>query len=340
MRRIDLINAVNNIGVALNESKILKTVASDKVTSEDYLNSYEILHSFAIKFGEAEKKVFEIFGFDVFLSIKYWAGVIGSERTSAPVLFRKLRMFLENLPALVDLLKQDNVFYSSTNANLKEETPYKGRELLTIILPENQGNTSHPERLIKALEAINILYKQFDILNDTNDTSISVVAIDSGSDKSFDFVGVAKLMQEIKEFIISLWERVVFYRERQMSERLDLITKSLPILERISEMQASTKISPEQAELLKRNIISAAGKFISAGAIIPELDNHSTNNPRLLLTPEPKLLNSSNNLEEIIRTPDSSASSNNVNEIETFTPEELKKIKDFLNGDSTNNQKD
>ena len=117
-----------------------------------------------------------------------------------------------------------------------------------------------------------------------------LLACDSGSDKSFDFLGLAKLVEMVKEIILSLWDRVVFFREKQMGERIDLIAKSLPVIERIVEMEKLNHLAPEQAEILRRNIVSGVEKFIQAGAIIPEVESHSRYNPRQLMAPEPKLL--------------------------------------------------
>ena len=57
-----------------------------------------------------------------------------------------------------------------------------------------------------------------------NENGLSVVAIDSGGDKSFDFLGVAKVMEEIRQIVLDLWDRVVFFRERKFEHRLELIT--------------------------------------------------------------------------------------------------------------------
>jgi hypothetical protein len=85
---------------------------------------------------------------------------------------------------------------------------------------------------------------------------------------------------------------VVFYREHKLSERIDLIAKSLPIIDQIGALQTENKIGPEQAEILRRKVISGVCNFISAGAIIPEFEHRSNHSPRLLMTPEQKLLTS------------------------------------------------
>ncbi|MEW8383370.1 MAG: hypothetical protein AB2704_16075, partial [Candidatus Thiodiazotropha taylori] len=166
----------------------------------------------------------------------------------------------------------------------------KGKSLISVLVVEDKGQFSSPKRLTYALDAISNLYSVFAIIEGEGANDLIVLACDSGSDKSFDFLGLAKLTEQVKETIIAIWDRRVFYRQRHVSESLSLISESLPIIEKISELKESGKLEPEQAELLKRQAIAGATQFIEAGAIIPELEGVSSHSPKQLLKPEPKLL--------------------------------------------------
>ncbi|GAB2603739.1 hypothetical protein [Spirosoma areae] len=122
------------------------------------------------------------------------------------------------------------------------------------------------------------------------DNDLSVIAIDSGSDKSFDFLGAAKVMTALKELIIDLWDKVVFYRERKLYERIELISKTLPLIDNINQLEKDEKLSKEQAELFRRGVLTGAKDFLLSGAILPEFESHSTYNPRQIMAPETKLL--------------------------------------------------
>lgn len=304
MRRIDLINSVNKIGDAIKKSglhDVFLLPPQEKQNIEVLLKVFQQFAIYEKAFGENEKKVLDIFQLSEIGDPKLWARILVSGDSEKGIVRRArqgLHYFLEFLPELLDLLKQDNILYYETESDgVIETTPVKDKQLLTVILPEYENQTSHPDRLIKALESISLLYNSFSIILGESNSDLSVVAIDSGSDKSFDFLGAAKLMESIKEMIIGLWDRIVFFREKQLNERLDLIAKSLPILEKISEMQQSGALSPEQTEILKRNITTATNNFISAGAVIPELDDNSTHSPRKLMATEPKLLINSTSTE-------------------------------------------
>jgi len=116
------------------------------------------------------------------------------------------------------------------------------------------------------------------------------VACDSGSDKSFDFTGVPQIIEQTKGIIIEIWDRVIFYRERKHAERVKVIAESLPILSKISEMVEKRAISPEEVEILKRQIVAGSTKFVDSGSMIPELRGISRFDPAQLLTPSPQLL--------------------------------------------------
>ena len=112
------------------------------------------------------------------------------------------------------------------------------------------------------------------------------------SDKSFDLLGAAKVIECVKDLIISIWDRIIFHKEKKMHEKLDLIGKSLPLLEKISLLEEEKRLSPEKCELLRRGILGGSEKFIRAGAILPEFEEKSKFNPRRLMTPEKRLLTS------------------------------------------------
>ncbi len=340
MRRIELISAIENVNVALSASKIFKVVGGDKPSLEECLAAYQVFFEQTLSFGKAENQIMEMFALQDFLSMKFWAVFIAKEKQAiSPAYLRRLRTFVENVPLLVALLKQDNLIYSKKAAHLKEESPNIGREMLTVILPEKENEQSNPERLIKVLDSINVLYESFSTINHLNETNLTVAAIDSGSDKSFDFLGAAKLIEEIKELVIALWDRVVFYKERQVAERVDLIIKSLPVLERIVQLENSQHLSPEQAEILKRNVMSSATKFLEAGAVIPEIYDHAINEPRKLLAPQPKLLKSfdrdKENGGQVPPPQVDDSKPDEKNPLGSLSEDEVKKLRDYLNKQNT-----
>jgi hypothetical protein len=122
------------------------------------------------------------------------------------------------------------------------------------------------------------------------ESDLIVTACDSGSDKLFDFAGLADVVQKIKEIIESVWDRAIFHRERKLSERLELISKSLPIVEQISALQNNGNIAPELAENIRRKITSGVIGFLETGCLIPEIQAQTSFDPVKILPPQEILL--------------------------------------------------
>lgn len=307
MRRIDMINSVMNIQKAFEDSKVLDFVYAntgpEKIEPAAVMEAYQKYIKYYDKFGETEKKILDVFGMNGFESTSVWARIISGKMNDNIDLIRPFvrggRYIEDYLIKIVELLKQDNLEYShnkfdSTTVN----TNIESKEIITVILPEASNTASHPERLIKILQSIDQFYKSMAIILENDQYDLSVVAIDSGSDKSFDFLGAAKVVSAVKELIIELWDRVVFYKEKKLHERIELISQSLPIIEKIKAMEESGALGKEQGELLRRDILSGTKNFLNAGAILPEFSYHANYEPRKLMTPEAKLLSMPENIAE------------------------------------------
>jgi hypothetical protein len=301
MRREELINSGENVLKALKETSIYESIRSVLATSSssntkfDPTGIVESLQRFSIissSFSPAENKILEIFEIKNINSPKIWANILTSTeksgvRDAVIHIYRAIDALQNYLPKILDLLKKD----------YEKQIKSKGKaiaveNIIRVILPEEEL-VSSPERLSNVLESINNFYEVYSIIYNVSKNELGVISLDSGSDKSFDFIGAAKVMESVRKLIIELWDRVVFYRERKVSERLDLIAKSLPIIDKIGQMEQEGKLGPEQCEILRRLVSNGASKFISAGAMLPEFTQYATQNPRQLMTPEPKLLSSS-----------------------------------------------
>ena len=250
------------------------------------LNQFSILAS---RFTGAEREILRIFSLTPLLDVDLWPNF--SEPTQPAMELRQAVMVTTRLiPQVLELLTQDYQQPASRDKG-KAGPRFPTKQILSVIILEEKEHYSSSKRVVEVLEAVSLLYQSCAVIRgEKSDQQLVLLACDSGSDKSFDFLGVAKVVECVKEVILSLWDRVVFYREHKLGERLDLVAKSLPILDTVGTLQSQGKLGPEQAEILRRDIISGVEKFISCGAIIPEIESNTQFNPRQLMAPEPKLL--------------------------------------------------
>lgn len=339
MRRSEIIEGINQISRAIDESNIIpavEAVVSGPVNPERVkkftpsvlraLKEY-VLH--AQNYNSAAKEVTQILDLAVIENEQIWSSILGGEdvRTVYAVL-SNLRFASEHLPQLASLIEQTSL---RNFQNLKKEGEKLGMKVLSVSVFEEGRTFSSPARLSNVLESIDNFYSACALMEGESPSSLSVVACDSGSDKSFDFLGLAKVMECVERLIGTIWDRLVFYKERQFDERLELVTKSLPIIEQINKMEEQKQIDPALAEILRRNIFEGANKFIQTGATIPQLDLRAQNPPRSLLSPVQKLLVSAP--AELISEGDTNESLIGESEEaaeatggETLTPDEQKEL--------------
>lgn len=296
MRRQEILEGISQVVAALKQTDMVKVIesiaradaraASDKPINPLFLEAFKQYLFAAQAYNPAARRVAQVFGLAALEEPSFWSHPEGSG--SFHKIYSAIHFALDFLPKLAELVTpeiDEGLLKASAVANGKIDSP-----VLTLILPEDAHRHSKPQRISEALMGITHLYEAVAVMGSVAENALIVLTCDSGSDKSFDLLGAAKVITGVKEIILSLWDRIVFYREAQVSQRLELITASLPILEELSHLQNSNAITPEQAELLRRKVLDGVGQFIASGATIPEMGDRSHVNPRQLMAAEPKLL--------------------------------------------------
>lgn len=296
MRRAELIEGVQELYNALVESDLEKLIdgmntearqGTGGLTSQ-ILNAFNLYSIRAKHFSPAAQRIAEILELSNLTDATLWLQVAEGGGVAYRVSY-SLNFAKNYLPALVKLVQQEPL-KSIKGTDEKAKTKYRGMGVLSVTVFEQGDLFSSPARLANVLESIDLFYTSCALMSDQSPNTLSVIACDSGSDKSFDFLGIAKLMECVTKIIESLWDRVIFYKEHQFEERLDLITKALPIIVQINKLEEEKQMEPERAEILRRNIFEASNKFIQSGATIPQIESKSHYDARSLMSPVQKLL--------------------------------------------------
>src|ERR1044072_4813893 len=301
MRRSEIIEGIRAVETALKQSGLIEILQSimeempGKQAEGGKVKLVAALQKYLISargYNVAAKKVAKDLQLTVLEEPDIWKRLIAEDSKGANIIYgiyRTVTFAQTNVPKLIPLLEQESVreFEQGVEGS---GTKYKGMRVLTITLYEDNNAISSPARIVNAIESINHFYYACAMMNNESPTTISVVACDSGSDKSFDFLGLAKVMECVERILEHVWERVSFFTEPQRAESLDLVAKSLPIIKQISQMKEQNEIDPELARLLNNNIIDGVNKFVQSGASTPKIENASNYNPRALLSPVQRLL--------------------------------------------------
>lgn len=256
-----------------NQLKIMKLLEIDFLLRPEF---WEVALIFAESASSSDSK-------EARLSIK---------RQNVEVLFdatSSIEFTKKHLPKIIELLEQK---YRNDIIQKNKSLPdnLKNKEILTVVLPEDDRHFSSPERITIIMDSISKLYLSMSKLKGIKADDLSIISCDSGSDKSFDFLGVGKVISEVRLLIMDIWDRRVANKSKSSSEFVDIISKSLPVLGEINNQKKNGSLKPEEAEILKRNILDGVSKFIEAGATIPEMEMATMPAPRQLMKPEPKLI--------------------------------------------------
>lgn len=296
MLRSEIVRGLNNLLQALDKSRVPVVVegvyrdlarAAGETKTIEVLQSYQnFMVAYNTEFTEVERKVLATLDIAEFADNEWWTMVImasspgpkASEASSAigRPLYR-LRFVIDYLPTVIALLDLQ-----------QEDVPAAGR--MVVVLPEESGKRSSPARVRESLDAVSMLYEAFADIARLPSSDLVLLSLDSGADKVLEFAGLPDLMQKLRETLLEIWRNAIYYRERKFTERLDLIARALPVLAELNSMEEQGHLEKEKAELLRRDILDGATKFIESGSSIPEMNEMSLYVPRQLLAPKEALL--------------------------------------------------
>lgn len=255
--------------------------------------SFAVFQSLSVrasKYGEAEHKVLENLELDRLLNADFWQSMIINPdiselyNTSAAIKFAT-----DNLPHIVSLLDREYPSFEDVTSGLVP-LEYKDKGFIKLILAEEDNQFSSADRLVLALKSVQGLYDVVNFLNKSTETKLLVLGIDSGSDKTFDLLGISQAIADTKELILGLFDRLVFRKHESVARSIENIAQSLPVFEKLGDYERDGTMPPEQCELLRRKLVASLGGFVDSGAMIPEMDSSVTVEPRIVMRPQPKLL--------------------------------------------------
>jgi hypothetical protein len=271
------------------------------IPKAEILENYNTVMNKSRQFGEVETKIMGILELGLIVDTQFWAGLLRLKNKDESIppnmmaqahsLYFDAQRSLEFVPKIIELLRRDSdpptKIIEEMRADLASVAATQSGQL-TVILPEIEGRFSSPKRLTMVLESVESLYEAAAIMENLAPSGLIVASCDSGSNKIFDFKGVRKLVSSVQSMLVEAWERYIYYREKQFSQRLKLVSESIPILAKIAEIEED--IGREKAEILRSKITAGVLMFFETGSRIPNMNAHSHFEPAALLRPEDQLL--------------------------------------------------
>jgi hypothetical protein len=275
MRRVEIIQAAQNVAETLVSSNVMGALA--RMDTTELVCAHADWVARRQSFGAPEERVVGVLGLSQLDDPGFWAKTLSDGANEDPQLLgpisemhRHARFAQDELPTLLaSLLVGDD----GDGADGK----------LTVLVLEDEA-PSTPGRLAMLLSAIDTLYRACARVVGKEDARVSVVACDSGGDKSFEFAGDPVVIGRTKDVLLSFWDRVVFYREDRTEERMRMIAESLPILEDVKAIKEAAA-----ADGARKQVIESVMQFAAVGASIPEIQDVAAYDPRQLMKPKPDM---------------------------------------------------
>ena len=291
MRRQELTEAAATVLKALSSSSIKATLSQHlrnirqaddaKLPSPEYLlSSMRTYWSFANLYTPNERKVADSLKLSQLEDSKFWSDLLGGKSDTKSDTAQKAQDLLTTISAAES--------YLPTVLNLVDDmtsTKSRPENTLSLLLSEEGQTASKPLRVVRAIESINLLYGVYAELHDKDVAELGLSACDSGRDKVFIFSGDAEVMASLKKCLLELWDRVVFFRDRQSDTYAEFLTESLPVMAKISDLQVQGELTVSQVDILKENLTEGVERFIFTGAMIPEIVTVLSFQPQELLMP-------------------------------------------------------
>jgi hypothetical protein len=290
MRRVEIIQAVQNVAEALSKSKVMSALA--RMDTTELVCAHADWVARRQSFGTAEDHIVKVLELGKLDDPRFWATALSDGANADPevlgpisLMHKSARFAQDELPKLIDALLAIESDPVLGGEGMEGARSGEATGLLKVLVIEND-DFSTPQRLVLVLSAIDDLYRASAKIVGESDDQVSVVACDSGGDKTFDFLGSARTIECVRDVVLSFWDRMVFFRDDRTDERLRLIAESLPILEQVEFLVESGGMDPVTAERVKREVRESVFMFAQAGATIPEFHDFSVYDPREVMRPE------------------------------------------------------
>lgn len=333
MRRSEIIQGLKQFHDALVETRLTDAFSTMRRAGPELpppvqaealtaLRNYGLL---AQNFNAPAKLAVRAFGLEGLEDPTTWVSLLASRerdtREELVILYRGMVFATDFLPRVTELLVHGSpsVVAETLAVSQNERTT----DILSVLLVEREGSLSRPARIRDLIDAVEALYHVSATLQGTESGTLVFAACDSGSEPSFDFLGLARVVQGVRQTISDIWDRVVFHREAKLEARAAAIEQTLPVLVEINSRVNDGTIAPEQGELLRRALTDGVTKFLRCGAVTPDLQTRAYNDPRQLMLPERRLLTPP---------PESATPSANAAPTppSTLSPEELATLKTLM----------
>ncbi len=299
MRRDELIRAFGNVRNAINAARIYTTLnnlmrrtSKADLTPGPTLQAYATFMTAYAQFGDAEKRIMDAVKLTPITTPEFWTKLLGSDPGVAdPVPVRNGAMLVRDFfPEFEKLLERstDKASVAIEDAE-KSGQPVEARRIRFFIREPGDPSVT-VKHLLAILQAIDDLYSAISTVYELPHSELVVGALDSGSDKEFDILGIAKAVKILSDMLLEAWNRYRTAKAADTSVSYKTALEGISLLEKLHAAESKQSISREAAESLRRTIVKSIDSLFSNGVYTDAMEDQPNIVPSVLPVERRRLL--------------------------------------------------
>ncbi len=153
---------------------------------------------------------------------------------------------------------------------------------LTFLVREPSAPSLTIKAFAEILTSLDTLYSVVLKINGLDATELVVGALDAGSDKSFDVIGVAGAITKLSDLLLQAWDKVRFARALKTTSNFKAALEGLTFLEHLKHTAENGGVSAEEAEKLRRTAVNCISNLFSAGVYTFQMETQPVVKPSQL----------------------------------------------------------
>jgi hypothetical protein len=299
MRRDELIQALENVRRALSQAKIYQVITaslrsgskSDAGAAPTY-QAYATFMTAYASFGEAEKRVMEALKLTPLTNPEFWTKLLARDPSSAaPGEVRLGAMMVRDFfPDIEKLLSRStDMVGMNFEDHEKSGQPVEARKIRFFVREPGEPSLT-VKHFGQIMESIENLHNAITTIYDLPPSELVVGALDSGSDKEFDLLGIAKAVKILSETLLEGWNRYRSAKATDTSVSYKTALEGITVLEKLQLAQQNNSLSAETAESLRRTIVKSIDDLFSNGVYTDAMEGQTNIVPSALPVERRKLL--------------------------------------------------
>jgi hypothetical protein len=282
MRRDQIASSIRKITESLTATGVMRLLDSlagsfdnQKDGNDPNIEILNVFSRFMIAYNaysDEERDIFTRLRLDDIADPGYWASIsLGQSSKGVEVRHRiwptiiAARNVIDFSGLFISLLERAPLVPSAAS-----DSTSVGR--LTIFLRDEGVPSLTVRHLAEALTDLESLYSILCRLEGITPSPLVIGAIDSGSDKSFDVLGIAKALDRITHLMLECWDRVRFSKATKAEKSFKTFAEGLSVLNEIRDAVSKKAMSEAEGEKLKRNVLRNIDGLLSNGVYIPEME--------------------------------------------------------------------